>query len=770
MTDIPGKQSATESNPDKDVDVSQTQLKQKNTEAYLDAINRVQATIEFDLDGRIVGANENFLAVVGYELHEIVGQHHRMFCEAEYARTPAYEQFWEQLRSGEPHTGIFKRVSKAGEPLWLEAYYNPILDEKQNVSGVLKLASDVTAARRQQLDNDGKLAAASRAQAVIEFSLDGTILTANENFLDCLGYKLEEITGQHHRLFCEPAYAASVEYQEFWAKLGRGELEAGEFKRIAKDGREIWISASYNPVLDDDGRPVKVVKFATDITEAKLRSAEAQARVTAIDRVQAVIEFEPDGTILSANQNFLTAMGYRLEEIVGKHHRMFCDTAFTSSPDYEAFWARLRDGEFEQGTYARLHKDGREVWINASYNPVLDSDGRVLKVVKFATDVTESTLQKLDFESKLNAVDRSQAVIEFDLDGHVLVANENFLRVFGYRLEEVVGKHHRQFCAQDFAASAEYADFWRRLGAGEAFSGEYQRVAKDGSAVHIQGIYNPVFGPHGNPIKVVKFATDVTREVETRAALQAQVEQASTTLASMSGQISEETEKVAAGAQALGATTEEMSACVEELSASIDSIAQNTQSADQQANATKDHAEVGSKAIAQSIEAMELINKSSEEIQDILMVISEIASQTNLLAFNAAIEAARAGEHGLGFSVVADEVRKLAERSSKAAHDISKLINESTKRIERGSEVSRAAGDAFQSIVAGVLSTAKSISEISVSTQEQQAAARDVANAIEEVSSSAETSAHATSVIAGSTKELATEAEKLIESVTASAA
>ena len=184
----------------------------------------------------------------------------------------------------------------------------------------------------------------------------------------------------------------------------------------------------------------------------------------------------------------------------------------------------------------------------------------------------------------------------------------------------------------------------------------------------------------------------------------------------MSHQISDETGKVASNAQSLGATTEEMSGCIEELSASIDSIAQNSKEADAQASTTREEAELGAKAVAQSIEAMDLINKSSEEIKDILMVISEIASQTNLLAFNAAIEAARAGEHGLGFSVVADEVRKLAERSSQATHDISKLIGESTKRIDRGSEISREAGEAFRSIVNGVVATAQSISQISVAT------------------------------------------------------
>ncbi|MGE7369655.1 methyl-accepting chemotaxis protein [Neorhizobium sp. NPDC001467] len=229
--------------------------------------------------------------------------------------------------------------------------------------------------------------ALSRSQAIIEFDLRGNILYANENFCRALGYRLEEIKGQHHRLFCDPDYAASAEYRQFWSNLGAGRFDAGEYKRLTKTGEEIWIQASYNPVLSG-GKPIKVVKIASDITAAKAKATEDAAKLLAISHSQAVIEFTPQGEILNANDNFCQGLGYALAEIQGRHHRMFCDPAYAASPAYAVFWQRLAAGDFIADEFVRFGKGGKEIWIQAAYNPIRNLKGEVYKVVKFATDVT----------------------------------------------------------------------------------------------------------------------------------------------------------------------------------------------------------------------------------------------------------------------------------------------------------------------------------------------------------------------------------------------
>jgi methyl-accepting chemotaxis protein len=252
------------------------------------------------------------------------------------------------------------------------------------------------------------LAALNRSQAVIEFKMDGTILRANENFLDAVGYSLSEVQGYHHSMFVEDKEKNGAGYKEFWAALNRGEFQARQFKRIGKGGKEIWIEASYNPVLGRNGKPFKVVKYATDITAQKLQESDLNGQIAAINKSQAVIHFDMNGTILEANENFLSVMGYRLDEIKGKHHSMFAEPAFAASPEYKAFWAALNRGEFQAAQYKRIGKGGKEIWIEGSYNPIMDPSGRPYKVTKFATDLTPRKNENLrmadDFEGNVNTL------------------------------------------------------------------------------------------------------------------------------------------------------------------------------------------------------------------------------------------------------------------------------------------------------------------------------------------------------------------------------
>ncbi|MFC4174619.1 PAS domain-containing protein [Microvirga sp. GCM10011540] len=282
----------------------------------------------------------------------------------------------------------------------------------------------------------GKLEALNRSQAIIEFSLDGTIIHANQNFLDAMGYRLEEIQGKHHGVFVDPQELGSAAYREFWASLKRGEYQKAEYRRFGKGGREIWIQASYNPILDRNGKPYKVIKFATDITGQKLQAVEYEGQIQAINRSQAVIEFDLDGNILTANQNFLDAMGYRLEEVRNRHHGMFVEPSHRGSQEYRDFWERLRRGEYQAAEYRRIGKGGREVWIQASYNPVFDAAGHPYKVIKFATDVTAQVNERMrradiqrSIATELTGITKAVADVTAQAEGAARASTETSVSV-----------------------------------------------------------------------------------------------------------------------------------------------------------------------------------------------------------------------------------------------------------------------------------------------------------------------------------------------------
>ncbi|PKR58122.1 PAS domain-containing methyl-accepting chemotaxis protein [Thalassospira lohafexi] len=413
----------------------------------IDAIKLSQGTIEFTMDGKILTANKNFLSLLGYELEEVKGKHHSMFVDPEYAKSPEYREFWERLAAGEFFTAEFHRFGKGGKDVWIQATYCPVLNKHGKPYKVFKVASDVTDQKRQKADYAGQIEAIGKSQAVIEFDMDGKILTANQNFLDVMGYTLAEVQGKHHQIFVDPAYAKSPEYKKFWETLRSGKYMSAEYQRFGKGGKEVWIQASYNPILDMNGRPFKVVKYATDVTVEKLRAADYEGQIDAIGKSQAVISFELDGTIIDANDNFLNAMGYTLAELKGRNHSMCVDPEYVKTDAYKAFWAALRRGEYQSGEFKRMGKGGKEVWISASYNPVFDMNGRPFKVVKYASDVTKQVMTRTTAEE---LAEGSSASAEA-----VASASEEMLAA----IQEISESMHRsQIAVNDIVAKSEMAD------------------------------------------------------------------------------------------------------------------------------------------------------------------------------------------------------------------------------------------------------------------------------------------------------------------------
>lgn len=674
-------------------------LSHAEIDGWMSAVSRAQAVIEFDLQGRVLQANENFLRLFEYGRDEVLGHHHRMFVSPDEVQRSSYRDFWERLARGEYDEGEYLRIGRNGKRVWIRATYNPILNEAGQPIKVVKFASDITASKLSALELEARMRAMSVANCIYEIGPDRKLIGANDRMLRALGYSARDLVGRDVEFLFFEEDASSPQRSETWRMLSDGQAVHRELRLRTASGAEAWFAATMSPIVGFDGVLSKAVVIAQDITDTVALRLEAQGKLSAIDKAQAVIEFDLRGHVLSANENFLRLTGYSLEEIQGRHHRMFVGPEQGSSAEYLAFWERLTRGEFETGEYKRLGKGGREVWIQATYNPIFDRSGKPVKVVKFATDVTEAKLRGAEFASKVHAVDLAQAVIEFDLDGRVLSANRNFLVAMGYTLREIQCQHHSMFCTDEYVQSTEYRDFWLRLGEGQFIAGRFHRRGKFDRDVWIQATYNPIFDLNGKVCKIVKYAYDVTNEVRLE--------------------------------KRIAANSDEMNARVQQLVESISAIAGNSGVAAEMASEARAAAESGHAALRRSIDAISAIQTSSGQVGEMVQVIGELANQTNLLAFNAAIEAARAGAHGIGFSVVAGEVRKLAERSSQAAREISALIESSNVQVREGAKVSQDAAQSFDGVLASVQRTGHSVTAIAEAAAQQRSLAAGVSGLIQ---------------------------------------
>lgn len=590
----------------------------------------------------------------------------------------------------------FSTEIKVGQ-LVISLYVTASYDSKGSYIGNVLEWRDITAMKASEVsDFDSRMQneAMARFQATAEMDLEGNIIYANETYLNLLGYSLSELVGKHASMLLDPIDAKSPENAENWKKLLSGQYVAGKAKRIAKDGKEIWIQAYLSPIKNADGKVIKIVNYAIDITEQSLKDAVNTGQLAAINRAYCVIEFSMDGKVTNMNENFANVMGYSATEMIGQHHSKLVEASYANSLEYKQFWNDLNKGLFDHGIYKRVGKGGKEIWLQASYNPICDVQGRPVKVFKVAIDVTEQ---------------------------HVA---ENALATAVLDTEHII----------DAAKAGDLST----------------RVSLEGKTGAIASLCEGVNA-------LIDKLTEVI----------IQVQEAGETINTAAGEISSGNTDLSSRTEQQASSLEETASSMEQLASTVKQNAENAKQANQLASAASGVAIKGGEVVGQVVHTMSDINASAKKIEDIISVIDGIAFQTNILALNAAVEAARAGEQGRGFAVVAGEVRNLAQRSASAAKEIKELISDSVRKTAQGTAQVETAGATMQEIVNSVQRVTDIMGEISAASLEQSSGIDQVNNAITSMDEVTQQNAALVEQAAAAAESLVDQAVGLMDTVNA---
>ncbi len=774
------------------------------------ALHNAAIVSEVDLQGNILAVNDEFCRLAKYTREELIGQKQSI---VRHPDMPAslFEDLWKTISRGKVWKGQVKNRAKDGSAYWVDATITPVMGTNGKPIKYIGVRFDITTQKEQRAEIDAMLNAIDASYASVEFTQDGTIINANHLFLKTMQYdSLGEIVGKHHRLFVETEYANGQGYSTFWQNLKSGKSQSGDFKRISREGKEIWLAATYTPVFDSAGKLIKVLQLATDITEQKVKNADYQGQLEAVGKANAIIEFNLDGSVLSANENFLKTTGYTFDEIKGRHHRMFVDEAYATSYEYKAFWEKLNRGEFDSGTYRRKGKYGKEIYIQASYNPILDLNGKPFKVVKYATDVTNFSVgfraaTQFIGEIKRGNLDAEMQLNQIQLDGDIAQVINN-LQDLKQMLKGLIGEVNRVVkSAGTEGQLRERLSITNGEGVWKELSDALNLLLANVSApvLEINRIVTAMsmgdltqqfqmsaegdLKDMGNAINIaLKNMNKLFKTIEANAStISLASDQMMLQSESMKSSILETASAItqmADGAQEQAIRTDESSKLVEGILRSSNDMGYKADTINKAAERGQGSCQEGLKIIQTVVDNMgeitssanvtansiDILTTRSEEISSTLKVITDIASQTNLLALNAAIEAARAGDAGRGFAVVAEEIRKLAEDSRKSAVDIERVVKDvqkdttaASKAIDKmkdsvvgGTKATQQAQTVFESINVSSNETLMLSQQVQEATKDQQTNIGVVVKNIEKIVVVSEETAAGAQEMASSSKEL----------------
>lgn len=747
----------------KDLHVLQMELDKERRIIQETLEQAIDAVIIIDQDKLVRFYNSAAEKMFGYSRKEVLGKNVSLLVPLEHRSN--HDSYVDNNIS----TGVNKVVGKGRELKMTrkngEEFYGLLALSKVMVEDTVQFTAfikDITAQIEDRKKSQGLMNAVNTAWASIEFTPDGIITSMNDNWEKALGYQREQMIGQHHRMFCSEDYVKSKDYTQFWKDLANGVVFSGEFLRKKNGGDDIWINASYAPIKDENGKVYKVIKIASDITEQKEKNINYEGQIKSINEAQAVIEFNMDGTIITANDNFLRATGYSLNEIEGKHHRMFCDPAYARSQEYKEFWETLNRGEFFTGEYLRKTKSGDDLWLQANYNPIINYDGQPIKVVKFASNITE----------KVKALEELKRVVSIVVDKGNLRERADLKNITGSEAELL--HLFNQLMDGIGVPILEVSDVIAALA-----NGDLTKVIAIDAKGDVKDMANGLSTAIDNLNQLMSDINDSSNRIAASAEQQlVKSDQMTGTTEQVAFAISQ----MAEGVHDQASQIDNASKLMNQVRNSAEQMGHKSDTINKSAKTGQENAKKGLDTIKKVVGSMEGIKKSagitsesinvlterSEEIARTLNVITDIAGQTNLLALNAAIEAARAGDAGRGFAVVAEEIRKLAEDSRTSAGDIEKVIKAVAKDISQagkaiesmdlsvksGYEASSDAELVFKEIDASVIETLQLSEEVQKATELQKKSIDETVINIEKIVTVSEETSSGTEEIATSSKDL----------------